>query len=87
MNGLEKLSKLSGIAKPEMQKIWEEIQENKKKLNSCSFHEFKLNSDQQFNNLYICQNCKGTVRITEKLWYEQGIAHAQKKEVLHGKKA
>jgi len=82
MNGLEKLSKLS--AKPEMQKIWE-IQENKKKLNSCSFHEFKLNSDRQFNNLYICQNCKGTV--TEKLWYEQGIAHAQKKEVLHGKKA
>ena len=87
MNGLEKLSKLSGIAKPEIQNIMEEIQENKKKLNSCSFHEFKLNSDRQFNNLYIFQNCKGTVRITEKLWYEQGIAHAQKKEVLHGKKA
>lgn len=78
LTGVETLSKFSKIDKEEIKKIWEDVQNNRKILDSCSFHEFEPCPIKP--RKYICKNCKGTVDAIAKYWYEMGIKHKENHE-------
>lgn len=60
----------------ELVKIYEQVQENHKKLKACPLHAFKdITPDKPINKKYICLNCEGIVGATEKRWYELGRQH------------
>ncbi len=60
--------------------IFEEVKANHEKLKSCTLHDFSidLDPDKKINKRWECVNCHGNVGNTEKLWYEDGLKHAQK---------
>jgi hypothetical protein len=57
--------------------IWNEIQENHKKIESCNKHDFSidLNPDKKFDKKYQCSKCGGHVDAIKKSWYEKGLKH------------
>lgn len=55
-----------------MDKIWEEIRANSRKLESCKKHSFKKSSD---NTRYYCEHCGGWTNVSGVHWYEQGLKH------------
>lgn len=67
-------------AKAEMKKIFEEVKENHKKLDSCNLHDFSIdnNPEKLYGRKYQCTKCGGVVDSVTKSWYESGVAHGIK---------
>jgi hypothetical protein len=66
------------ITREEHQRIWEEVKENHRKLDSCKKHSFDedVTPDRVLGKTYKCTSCGGTVDSITKSWYELGLKHA-----------
>lgn len=63
------------ISKPQILAMWEEIKENDRKLTEClGPHDFQSTVDKR---VFECAKCGGTIRISEKNWYEKGLEHGK----------
>lgn len=60
--------------------IFQQVKENSNKLNSCSRHDFSIDTtpDKKFGKRYKCVNCGGEIDSIEKYWYEKGLEHGSK---------
>lgn len=78
-NLFEVMEKITGIPTEEQKKIFEGVQENHRKLNSCKCHDFsiELPGPTKLNPKWKCKNCGGVVESIEKKYYEQGFQHAK----------
>lgn len=69
---------------PEYQAIWEKVQENKKRLESCPGpHEFKpvdASSPAARIGRQVCAICGGEVDAVNAIWYRHGLEDANKAE-------
>lgn len=63
--------------KIDMDEIWNEVKENGKKLDSCTKHDFSIDTepDKKFGKKYQCPNCGGHIDAIKKMWYEKGLKH------------
>lgn len=82
---LDVLSEVTGLKKPDMDKIFLEVKANKAKLEACPRHEFSIPIDRRTKKPlsgpvmfcdWECKNCHGRVDVTAKAWYERGMKHA-----------
>lgn len=79
-DGREILSNVSGLPKKEINKIWEEVKANNKRLRNCEGpHQFQLADDKRINSKYRCALCGGTVDTIAFKWYMDGLKHGQKR--------
>jgi hypothetical protein len=64
-------------SKEQVQKMWQETQENAKKLNECQGpHDFKPIEGRK----YRCTHCTGEISTIHYYWYYQGIRHSKKQQ-------
>lgn len=74
-NGLEKLAELTGVSRDTMMAVAQQVKENHRKLNSCSYHEFELMpgfTETDLKRKYACQHCAGTIDGSAYFWHEKG---------------
>jgi hypothetical protein len=89
VNVAKAIEDLTGMKKPEQDKIFQEVKANSAKLKSCPRHDFSICLDrytkipidnptpaQHFGARWGCKNCGGHVDGIAKLWYNQGLADA-----------
>lgn len=79
-NLFEQLEKYTGISVERQKQIFENVRNNRKKLESCSHHDFLIEipvPHSKIQKKYQCTHCKGIVDIQEKYWYELGLLHAR----------
>lgn len=69
-NVLNELSEISGLPKKDAENIWEEIKENKKKLNSCKKHQFGKVKTKPLCEPVPCRNCGGFMNKIDILSYQ-----------------
>ncbi len=66
----------------DFRKIVQRVKENKKRLESCSFHSFTIPVPKPYNeniiDKYKCEHCGGVVDYKEKIFYEKGLEHGRK---------
>lgn len=73
----------------DIKQIWADVQENQRKLNSCSRHDFSVRISRRTkepfpeNNTeafcyWRCSNCGGYVEFTNKKYYELGLKHNER---------
>lgn len=79
MDGLEVVSKISGISSEEANAIWQQVKENQRKLEACPRHDFSidLKPDQSYGKRFCCSKCGGEVDHITKVWYETGVKHGR----------
>ena len=65
------LSQATGLSKEKIKQIWDEVQENKIKLDSCPLHDFSIKEEKRWK----CSKCDGWISAHSKLWYEKGLEH------------
>lgn len=65
--------------KEEALKIFQEVKENHKKLDSCSGHDFAedVYPERKWGKRFRCTKCSGEVDYATKIWYEKGREHAK----------
>lgn len=67
----------------DVDKLWEEIKQNSKKLNDCSGHDFSIDATERpYHQKYRCTCCEGVVDLPAKQWYERGVEHTSPKANL-----
>ena len=78
-DGLEVLSRVSGIPKKEVNEIWQRVKENKARLDSCELpHDFyPINENGRLPRKAVCKECLGVVDITNARFYIQGLRDAK----------
>lgn len=79
-NLFETMEKITGISQEEQKRIFENVRNNRKKLESCSHHDFLIEipvPHSKIQKKYQCTHCKGIVDSQEKYWYELGLLHAR----------
>jgi hypothetical protein len=79
-DGREILSKVSGLKRSEIDKLWLEVKDNKSKLNKCLRHDFKEISNDITGKRYKCSNCGGEVTSSQQIWYNIGFKHGRSAE-------
>lgn len=57
-----------------MDKIWEQVKENRRKLDSCKQHDFERRESGVY---YYCKHCGGRVDISGAYWYKRGLEHGK----------
>lgn len=80
VNLFEQMEKYTGISVERQKQIFEEVGANRKKLESCSYHDFLIEIPVPYSKIqkkYQCTHCKGIVDSQEKYWYELGLLHAR----------
>jgi hypothetical protein len=59
-----------------MDKIWEYVKENHKKLKSCNLHNFEdITPDRKIYKKYKCKNCGGELDGINVSYYHLGLKH------------
>lgn len=80
IDGLEVLSKVSGVPKKEVDEIWQKVKENKARLDSCElphdFHTIKENGG--LPRKAFCKKCLGVVDVVNARFYKQGLEDAKR---------
>ena len=81
MNALERLENVTGIKRPEMDKIFQEVKANSAALNACSGHNFEVHTKYEsgFVKKYKCSVCGCTADAIAVSWYRKGLEHGSKK--------
>ena len=83
---IEKLEKVTGLKRQELDKIFQQVKANLKLLESCPRHNFSVPVDRHTKQPipdkvtfcdWRCSECGGWVDGLAKRWYEQGMAHAK----------
>jgi len=76
VDGVEVMSKISGLSKETVQEIWEETQANHRRLQECKGpHDFQPVTDGHFSKAFRCSLCGGEVSATNASWYIRGLKH------------
>ena len=58
--------------------IWEQVKENKNKLNSCNYHQFDdITPNLKMGKKYKCKNCGGELNSINVSYYNLGLKHAK----------
>jgi len=67
----------------EAKKLFEQVQANRRKLDSCKLHKFSIDKtpNKKYDKKDECENCGGEVDSVRKMWYETGYEHAKGDEV------
>lgn len=80
VNGIEALSKISGLPQSEVKSLWAQVQENHRKLDMCGGpHHFEdITPGVKMNKKYRCTKCDGVIDGMSKAWYDKGFSHAIK---------
>lgn len=89
MNTIEQVSKIVGIPSEESKRIFQEVKDNSKLLESCPRHDFSIVLDrrtktpienptpqQRFGAYFRCANCGGRVDGLARIWYDRGLKDA-----------
>lgn len=81
MDNVDKLSNLTGFPKKELQKIFDEVKENREKLEQCPGpHDFSIKEASNIpGKRWKCSLCLGTIDVVDKFWYEKGLKHGLEK--------
>lgn len=54
--------------------IFEKVQENEKKLDDCTIHDFSIPMEPgKLVRRWKCSRCEGEVDVLAKRWYERGL--------------
>lgn len=91
MNAVETISKVTGMSKPEVDSVFQEVKANQRKLESCIRpHDFSICLDrrtkqpidnptpqQHFGAKWQCSKCDGIVDSIHKINYNQGLKDAK----------
>jgi hypothetical protein len=81
IDGAEVLSRVSGLPKAEVDAIWQQVQANKKLLDSCPRHDVKPLASSLtggFFREYRCDYCGGKVSAGDARWYQRGLEHGRR---------
>ena len=80
MSAIDDFSKITGLSKPVINEVWEEVKANHARLDSCiGPHEFTpIDPDKVVGRRYVCGLCKGEVDSIDRSWYEKGLEHARR---------
>ena len=70
-------SEITGIPKDEVKTLMQQVQENHRKLESCSYHEFEQSGQTSMlrsltHQKYICRHCGGEIDYQRWRWHELG---------------
>lgn len=76
-NALDTLSKVSGVSRQQVDKIWQGVKENHKKLDNCTLHQFGKIGYKP-GKAYKCLNCGGEMRTSDIYMYAKGYVAAGK---------
>ncbi len=77
-NVLDALGAMSGLGRPELEKLWAQAQENGRKLAQCPGpHDFVAFEDRPLTSRYRCTICGGEVSASDRMWYERGLRHGR----------
>lgn len=79
-SGLAAIAGFTKLSEPQLREIWDEVQENARRLDLCRGHDFSVQLDADKARVrprWQCRFCEGTVDGTAKLWYERGLAHGR----------
>jgi hypothetical protein len=81
IDGIDVLSKVSGIPKEEVNDIWKKVKENHAKLDSCVRpHDFvPINENGRLPRKYLCSKCLGVVDSVHASFYKQGLEDGSKR--------
>lgn len=71
-DGAAALGELSGLGRPAMVEIWEQVKANQAKLVACPWHEFEPVLPLATKPRYRCLHCGGEVDAIRYHWHEQG---------------
>ena len=71
---------MSGLSKDAIKDIAKGVKKNQELLDTCSYHIFEPIGEPCMSRIYKCSNCGGTVRAMQKIWYEKGIEHSQRRK-------
>lgn len=74
-DGAEVLSRLSGLSKPDIMSIWDEVKANKEKLKACPQHRFDA-LEVKIGQKIVCLECGGTMGLTQAADYVTGYRDA-----------
>ena len=75
-DGVEILSKVSGLSKDDILSIWDEVRENAKKLEGCPGpHDFQPDTSKRLNRDEVCSKCGGKISKVNANWYREGLEH------------
>jgi predicted SprT family Zn-dependent metalloprotease len=75
----EVLSRVSGLPKKEVSKIWEDVKANNKRLRDCKGpHEFVETAGAKFRGKYRCWKCGGEINGVAYSWYMEGLKHGRR---------
>lgn len=74
------LSSVSGLSEEKMDSIWQEVKENRDKLESCKKHNFGEIEYSSVRRKYVCKNCGGYMDFRYVKEYSRGYIAAGGKE-------
>lgn len=80
-DGAEALSRVSGVPREGVMEIWEQVKENRRKLDACDGpHEFdeQTGSVLSSRKTFVCRKCGGALRASEYNWYQKGLEDGKK---------
>lgn len=83
MTVVDQLSEISGISKPEMNAIWEQVKANHKRLDECvGPHVFtrEVSRTGKLVRRWACERCGGEIETVDKSWYEMGLKHGRQEQ-------
>ena len=70
-----------GIPRPELLRIWDEVQATQKRLDSCvgphDFHPLQERPGQPPRH-HLCARCQGRLDVIHAHWYAKGLEHARR---------
>ena len=69
----EFVEKSGSITQADVEKIMTKVQENKRKLDTCSRPHTFAPVNQQLFSRYVCSNCGGEVSLMGAVWYKRGM--------------
>lgn len=67
-DGIGVMSELTGLSRPELERLADEVKANHARLQACPYHEFV----EVERRKYRCQHCCGDVGFTQYVWHERG---------------
>jgi hypothetical protein len=74
---LDKLAKVTGISPEEVGRIFDDVKENKRKLDACELHDFYATGEGVRSD-FLCRRCDGRISRRDHMWYQIGIRHGKK---------
>lgn len=79
-DSVDAIASLSGIKRPELLSIWEQVKRNQATLDACQRHRFVRvvrDGGPRLGDKYRCEVCGGEVDASAAHWYQKGQEHGR----------